>query len=578
MTFLLYLNTLQNEFTNWDDLTLVVENERIKEISWKNFLDILSGPTGKDYLPLKELTYVLDYALWGLNPFGYHLINIFFYALTVVAVYLLLNHMGRDGFAAFVGTALFASHPLHVESVAWISGRKDVLSGAFFFLSTYLYLKASPYNKNPKYGFYFFSLISFLFALASKPTIVILPLCLILVDLCSLKDIQFIKRFKFHVPFWVLTFFSVFITIQVGLSSQTIKSTNLQKWLLDIILLPSLYVDYFRMLFLPTNLSSLYPFPSHGMLGYPIYEISSFVIIISLIIVALKSFFKERVFFIFFAWFIIALIPTSGFIPLSINKADRYLFISTFALPLLLTFILKLKRKRISGEAEKNVGSKISFTALLLIIIFFSILTINRNSVWKNSLTLWMDATEKYPRLAATHNNLGNVYKEMGNIDKAISEYKITTKLDPTHSKAHFNLGLINQERGLVTEAIRKYKEAIKYNHKLPMAHNNLGNIYRERGKVDEAIAEYEKAIEIDSNYIYPYVNLAGVYFERDLYEKSLKVLQMALAKGEDSERIHYLLGLVYEKIGLKDEAFREYEKGLPEDSDNLMNNRGGRN
>ncbi|OGL48061.1 MAG: hypothetical protein A3C43_02530 [Candidatus Schekmanbacteria bacterium RIFCSPHIGHO2_02_FULL_38_11] len=132
VTFLIYANSLQNDFTNWDDQELIINNARIKSLSAKNIFDIFTSPTGADYLPFKEISYAIDYRIWKLNPFGYRLANMVLYAGNVILVYLIINFLFKDSVAALIASICFSAHPVHIESVAWLSARKDVLSGVFF--------------------------------------------------------------------------------------------------------------------------------------------------------------------------------------------------------------------------------------------------------------------------------------------------------------------------------------------------------------------------------------------------------------------------------------------------------------
>lgn len=611
LTFLLYINSFQNNFTNWDDQELIINNPKIKSLSAENILDIFTSSTGADYLPLKEISYALDYRIWKLNPFGYHLSNMILYAGNIVVVYLIISLLFEDSAIAFLASAYFAIHPVHVESVTWLSGRKDVLSGVFFFLSFYLYLKYSSGKR--KLIPYILSVISFLFACFSKPVAVVLPLGIFLYEITFKKDKKNIFRiFSQCIPFVFISIFISYLTIRFGIKYDTVKSYsgfNLPKILISF---NSVLFRYLKKIIFPINLCALYESDRKTELSALMFIILSVLLVLTVLFL-LRLYQKRKKMFFCLAWFPLTLLPVSGIVPLSIEKADRYLFIPLFGVSMLVSFLFKeivliFQNKKspltltlspegrggcgeISPIGEKSdcsstlsfhgkkggtqlpplllgrglssvtssplwerieVRGKWTMLGVILFIIFavfLSILTIERNTVWKDSFTLWSDVIKKSPRIASAHNNLGNVFKENNQADKAIEEYKKAVEIDPENAKAHFNLASLYQEQGKINDAVFHYKETIRIKPDLEEVYNNLGNIFMNEGRFEEALKAYKESIKILPGYFLANLNLGVVYYKTGQLLQSIKYFEKALSLNPKSSDAWYFAGVAYEAL-----------------------------
>ncbi len=597
LTFLLYLNSFQNSFTNWDDQELIINNPKIKSLNAENILDIFTSPTGADYLPLKEISYALDYRIWKLNPFGYHLANVILYAGNIVVVYLIINLLFENSVVALLASSYFAIHPVHVESVTWLSGRKDVLCGFFFFLAFYLYLKYSSGKRNLTP--YLFSVISFFFACFSKPVAVVLPLGIFLYEITFKKEEKnILRKFTRCIPYFLISIFISYLTIRIGIKYTTVKSYsgfNIFKILFSFI---NVLFSYLKKIIFPVNLCALYGSDRKTEMSVFSFIILS-VLLVLMVLFLFKLYRRRKEIFFCLAWFPLMLLPVSGIVPLSIEKADRYLFIPLFGVSILVgilfTCLLNPSGENIAenktdrlprslwslamtkGDSKSDksllspgdwgdfyhlnyiLGQHVMNCFCILVALFLSVLTIERNAVWKDSFTLWSDVIKKSPQIASAHNNLGNVFKETNQIDEAMEEYKKAVRIDPENAKAHFNLASLYQEQGNMNDAVLHYREAIRIKPDLEEAYNNLGNILVKEGRFEEALKEYKKAIKISPDYFPANLNLGVIYYKTGQLPESIRYFEKALSLNPKSSDSWYFAGIAYEKEGLKDKAFRAF-------------------
>ena len=614
---IIYFNTLQNDFTNWDDDTLILYNYRIQDLNLEKFEKILTTPTATDYLPLKELSYALDYYFWKLDPFGFHLSNLILFVLNCLLVYLIFDFIFKDKFISFLGAIVFTVHPIHVESVAWLSGRKDLLSGLFFFLSFYFYLK----NRN------LFALPSFILALLSKPTVIILPLLLVLYELTlNGAERNWKKIFLRVFPFFLIAAVSGFITLRVGFEKGVVKTHIGETFLENLMLMSGVFFDYIKLVFLPINLCAHYTIPINIAPNAVKFLFLFFLLL--LILSMRKTGFDSQTKF-FLIWPVITILPISYIIPISILKADRYLYLPsiTFA-----AFAAILFHKLY------NRSSKLKPLVIIIpLLLLFSILTVERNKIWKNSITLMEDTVKKSPGFfiaynnlgiaysnaklynkafnsyrkaleinpyfAKAHANIGTLYATVGNYQKGLVEIKAALKLDPFISDVQFNLGLLYYKIGLLDEAIIHYEKASRLapeherfrralikakqekeqiikeianpekakmiKMKISDSYNNLGIMEFTENMIGEAEIAFKKALLFNPENKMAKLNLANIYFLNKEYDKSITEYENVIKSNPKIYKAYWNLGLIYKAKGDKVMAFKTFKKILEAEPDN---------
>ena len=583
----LYLNSLGNQFTNWDD-SMIYANPQIRGLGWKNIAELFALRDGATYQPIRVLSYAIDYHFWNLNPLGYHITNIFFYILTCILVCLTIFHLsmhlrervssGSHERVATWGALLFAAHPVHVEAVTWLAARKEVLQGFFFFLAFYIYLKGREREDSKRIIFLGVVLLSILFAILSKPSAVVFPAVLLVYEIARKRTgwIDVVKKHRLFFTLSVLTsLFFAFILIKAMSDAGGVKLYRGGSFFNN--LLVSFYVFFYniKLLILTINYSAAYTI----RVPYPLINLQTFLVVGAFFLLAglsVWSLKKTKVFFFSFFFFLVTLLPYLNIIPISTVLADRYLFIASFSYCFLLGIGFdKLYTVR-SERYSDGFFKLLSVTLLLLLLSGYSFMTIHQNKIWENSYTLWSDAVEKYPQSNTANALMGVVYMDLGMDERAAEYLERAVKILPIDYESRNNLGIVygrlNQpEKALkeLTTAIslkpeddnikinlsvfyqrqREYKkseEILKHLiSKHPMGASlyfRLGLLYKDMGRCEAAISELIRATELAPHVINPYEELGNIYVSRMkdakkgkyYYQKGIEMAPKAKRMAED--------------------------------------------
>ena len=597
---LIYLNSLHNQFV-FDDIPLILKNPSIRDFK-KILLFFTSGIDRIPYRPLRWISYAIDYQFSALNPLGYHISNITFHALTSILIYLTISALVENSRIALFAALLFAVHPVHTDSVAYISGRRDILSSLFYILGFYLFLE---YRKKERLKFLILSFVAYLLAISSKEMAVTLPALFLFYDLIhNLSDKgSFINRlsaalkktFSSHKIFYLLFLVMaiLFTCYKVLLKSPSNKEGlyggNLYIHFLTV---SKILVYYIRLLFFPINLIADYSFNSFP-LSQSLFEPETLLSLMALCTIAflsLKLFSRNKIMAFSLIWFFITLLPVCHIFPHHELLAEHYLYLPSFGFVLLIAIVFEL----LVTSTKWRHCIYISFTLLILLL---SIRTFYRNYDWKNGFTLWSKTVKTVPNCVRALNNLGIEYFNRKDFKQAIALYQKAIKIQPVYEKAYYNLGNVYRTQQqfklalemyqkaaqlnskniryhnnlgnayamqrLYDQAIKEYKLVLKLKPRYAQAHNNLGNVYRSLGKTNLAIACYQKAIKIKPGYVDAYRNLANAYGDLKQYEKSVIILKKALIiKPSHIPTVNNLVS-VYAKIKQYDKAIETYEYAI---------------
>jgi tetratricopeptide (TPR) repeat protein len=521
-----FFPSLKNDFINWDDQQYVTENKMITEWSWRNIETIFDRTYMGHYHPLTLLSYSLEYRFFKLNPFAYHLTNLILHLLNGLLVFWLILMLKGGVLTSLVVSLLFAIHPLHVESVAWISERKDVLYSFFFLGSLVVYL---TYLKTRGRRYYFLSLFLFLLSLLSKSMAVTLPLVLFLCD--TLLDRKFDRKCLIEkIPFLAIAFIFGIIAIFAQGSPETmsqnpsspfpknifIMSEVLTIYFSKLLLMSEVLTSYFPKLILPIKLSCLYPFIKEigGVWSY-VYLTTIIGFLIAGILLGRYN--KKITFGTLF--FFITILPV---LPVKI-MADRYIYIPSIGIFFIAAegFYWLYRSKLEPIKIVKPI------LAILLIGILgtYSFLTWERCQVWKDSMSLWNDVLKNYPSLQIAYNNRGEAYLRRGDYDRAISDYNQALSIHPGYETAYYlyeNRGTAYLLKGDYERAIADYDQALRIKPNYAMAYHNRGTAYLNKGDFEGAISDFNKALGIDPGY-------AETYFYKAIACEKIGHLQEAL-------------------------------------------------
>jgi tetratricopeptide (TPR) repeat protein len=617
-----YLNTLSNEFV-YDDKEQVLENPWIKNIRYIPtifFSDVwaFKGEVITNYYrPLMHIILMIDYYLFGLNPWGYHLINIIFHAGVSALVFLIasmiLNYLPRreenkgEGkryylspntynlLPAFIATLLFATHPIHTEVVAWISGIPELSFTLFYLLSFYFYIKAyGEYGKH-----FMLSILFFFLSTLCKETALTLPMLLLVHDYSFKKDLTlkllpntFNLLLKRYLPYLIVAgIYFILRAYTIGAFAPLKRHPELSNYQNIINVFP-LFVQYLEKLILPINLNVYHVLhPISSMLE--LKGIAS--ILLTLAFIFAVYFFKKinRVIFFSLLWIAIPLLPVL-YIPVlgEASFAERYLYLPSIGFVILLAMLVaKTLEFRVFGQTALYY---VITSILIMITAFYSAQTIKRNFTWKDNYTLWSNTVTKSPDGAEPHNNLGKAsydrgfidkamehfqiavglkpdyaeaYNNLGNIyydkrfiDKALEYFQFATRLKPNYAHAYYNIGTVYYDKGLIVTAIEQYQIAIRLKPYFPEAHYNLGIAYDDSGSLDKAAEHYQIAVKLKPYYPEARNNLGIIYARQGQMDKAIKEFSIAIQLNPYDAEAHYNLANSFYKNGQINESIKEFQ------------------
>ncbi|MFH0877629.1 MAG: tetratricopeptide repeat protein [Candidatus Omnitrophota bacterium] len=567
-TFVSFFPTLGADFVNWDDYVYVVENPAIRHASLPNLKTIFSSFYFGNYQPLVLLTYLCDYAVFKLNPWGYHLVNLCLHLFNCALVFVLIGAVSGSIFVAFLTALLFGLHPLHVESVAWVSERKDVLYAFFYLAAMICYWKYLIRRPGRKY--YAAAVFLFLCSLLSKSMAITLPVVLWLLDLTRSRRVNrwfFIDK----IPFFFLSSVFGFLT----LASQVARPLAVQEVLsnLKIALSTTNYsvLFYLKKIVMPVKLSALYPY--YGSEGFSQFFISSLLLLFAFVL-AIKYFKSVRRVLIFgIGFFLVTLFPVLQWVPFGeAIVADRYVYVSSlglFAIAAELLFLfwrtpgrlLRSRRLAVVMLATAAAGS-------------LAFLTWQRCGVWKDSIALWSDVLDKYPDSTTAYANRGAAYFKQGQYEKAQSDFQ---HMDGSHALYYrrdtaqarllylFHLSNSLNAQGRYEEAARILEEAVKENPKEGYRYyTNLAIAYALKGQTEEAEKLLEELLKNNVvNKAGPYYNLGLIsYYSGDLGKAETYFRQSAEIHPGQGEAYYSLARVFHDRQQLP-QAIAQYKKAL---------------
>ena len=511
-TFCIYSQVQHHEFINFDDDLYITNNLNVQSgltsesVKWA-FTTFTTG----NWFPVNWLSHMLDYQLYGSHPKGHYLTNLFLHIASALILFIVLLRMtGALWQCAFVA-AIFAFHPLNVESVAWIAERKNVLSTLFWLLTMWAYIH---YAEKPTIKRYVLVFLFLTLGLMSKPMLVTLPFVFLLLDYWPLrrfklgqerdrnivlekntaKELDFFGLVLEKIPLFLLSIGSSIITVylqNIGGALRSIDMLSLQTRLINAMVS---YVEYLGKMVWPSGLSILYPHPGNAL---PLWQgILCGMVLVGITIISIRLIRKAPYIAVGWFWYLGTLVPVIGIVQVGGQAmADRFTYIPLIGMFIIIAWgVPELISKWRYKEKALSVSAGIIILALL-------ITTWRQVSYWENSITIFKHATrvtdKKYPNFSLAYNNLGIALYAKGKNQEAISHYKMAIKTKPAQAKAYYNLGIaLNAERKN-EEAISWYKKAIRLNPYFTNAHYNLGIILLQKGALKEAVHHFRKTVRL---------------------------------------------------------------------------------
>ena len=488
LSWLVFGQTLWHDFVNYDDPRYVYENTNITEgLSISGIVWAFTHIHSMNWHPLTTISHMLDCQLYGLKAGWHHCTNVLLHSIAVMLLFVgLLQMTGAFWRSAFVA-AVFAIHPLRVESVAWIAERKDVLSGVFFMLTLLAYLY---YVRLPRTGRYLMVVFVFACGLMSKPMLVTLPFVLLLLDYWPLDRIkgQVSKRVLEKIPLIALSAVSSIATLvaQKGAVGYTEELPVLERFNNAVLS----YVLYIWQMLSPVNLAVFYPHPENRL---PLWQISSsFLLLICVTAVAIALRKKRPYLITGWLWYLGTLVPVIGLVQVGWQgRADRYTYLPQIGLYIAVTWALT--DLTTSWRQQRTILS----AAALLTIGLLSWGAWVQTSYWRDSETLFKHALAVTTNNDVAENNLGIVFLQKGQLDEAISLLKSAVDLRPDNSPAHENLAKALLQKGQVADALVHYRKLLELQPDNMEVHNIVGTVLVQQGQIREGVEEWQKVLEI---------------------------------------------------------------------------------
>ncbi len=567
IAFLVYYTALYNGFVH-DDEFQVVQNHWIRDI--KYIPEIFSESVWKFrgiehtsyYRPLLHIIYMANYLVFGLRPWGFHLVNVLFHVSVSILVFIIASKLLSEFqlsssksylSVSFMAAALFATHPIHTEAVTWVAGLPDLSFTFFYLLSFYLYTRS---REVCGIG-YIFSVASFFLATLCKEPALTLPLVLIAYDYAFRKtEDRPLERLKRYVPFFVAggVYFILRLHALEGFAPHK-QHMELSTYQLVINVFP-LFAQYLGKILLPVNLNAfqvMHPVPSI----LDIKCIMALVVTIGFFILTFINLKKNKAAF-FSLLFVIPLLPVLYIPALGENAfTERYLYLPSVGFVVLAALFIEWIKVKISKGV---IGITIIFAAIVGLYAFG---TIDRNTVWRDNYTLFSDTVRKSPDGAMPRNNLGCALQTRGQIDEAIEQYQIALKLKPDYAEANNNLGNAFYKKGWINKAMEQYQTTLITNPNFMRSHINIGIIYDEKGLLDDAIDQYQIALRLNPNSVDAHYSLGNAFFKKNWKNQAIEQYQIALKLNPDYYEVHYKLGMAFEGEGLIDEAIEQFQIAL---------------
>jgi Flp pilus assembly protein TadD len=547
-------------FVNFDDPQYVSENPFISDgltlrgIAWA----FTTGYAG-NWHPLTWISHMLDVQVFGLSAGAHHVMNVVLHTASALLLFLLLyritSAIGRSWFVA----ALFAVHPLHVESVAWIAERKDVLSALFWMLTIWAYVR---YVHRPAVAPY--SLVGVLFALGlmAKPMLVTLPVTLLLLDVWPLRRTNTRRLIREKVPLFTLAIASSVVTFMVQQQAGAVKelaSLPVSRRVANALVA---YVSYTGKTLWPTNLAAIYPYPD-SIAGWQVAAAIAALAIVTWLAVRVRR--DHPYVLIGWLWYLVTLIPVIGLIQVGSQPiADRYTYVPLIGLFIIVAWGVP------EILARRRVTTTVLATAAVVVVAACVVAARAQVDHWRSSVALWQHAVSVTTDNYRAQGNLGHALAAEGRRDEAIQHYSEAVRIRPSYAEAHNNLGLALARQGRIEEAIPHYAEALRLLPDYFEAHSNLGAALAGTGRYTDAINHFSIAARLQPEHPQAQENLVRAHYEfgralaeRGDIDQAIQQFLEALRLDPTNADVHYDLGVMFVRKGDLRAAINRFEEAL---------------
>ena len=539
-----YLQVINFDFVGYDDELYVTENRHVQSgLAVKSFIWAFTTFDASNWHPLTWISHMLDCELYGLNPMGHHWTSLQIHIANTLLLFFILKYMtGALWRSAFVA-ALFALHPLHVESVAWVAERKDVLSTFFGMLALLAYCR---YAKQPSLAGYLLIILFLSMGLMAKPMLVTFPFLLLLLDFWPLGRFRFatVSRLVLEkLPLFIPVIISSCLTFMAQQSSGAVKP--LESFSLTVRIANAFisYVSYAVKAIWPHNLTVFYPHPGNSL---PLWKVFGAILIVGIAsFLAIRSFKKYPYIAVGLFWYLGMLVPVIGLVQVGPQAmADRYTYIPMTGLFIIISW-------GFSDFSTKWHYRKIVLS--LFSVIILSALTVStffQLGYWRDSVALFERAVSITENNCLAHNNLGAALLEKGKPDEAVLHLKEALRIEPGYRATLYNLGVALSDQGKLDEAVLHYNYVLKLNPKDAVIHNNLAYTLSAYGKLDEAVLHLKQAIKINPEYAKAHYQLGNILINQKKIKEAVFHFAEAIRISPDYVEGYNQIGLILAEQG----------------------------
>lgn len=564
---IVYAQSMTYQFVTYDDYDLVSRNEEFLQ-PFSNIVTAFAThaftthrSSDVYYRPLLLVSFILDYHVWGLNPLGFHLMNVLLHCLNAILVFVLCSLIFQNDLLALAAALLFALHPVQVQAVAWVSGRNDLLLGFFIILMITSYIAYRKRDGSHKY-YLVITIISFTLALFTKEPAAFFFLLIPLYDLClgsprpSLRHL--LSRIKSPAYFLPLLILAGYFVIRLRVFGTLIGTERLygQNPMIErFIQVPAIVSEFSSFILFPIHLSITHPLSQLVWMRQP-WESCSFVILSAIVIAALWSWKKDRTLCFGLSWFIVGLLPTLNIIPVAVPILEHRLYA---AIPGIGIIVVRTSQLLMTSNFRK----KIVWGSLIIIIVGCAVISSFRLPVWRGSDTLWSDAIEKEPTDSHPYFDLAGYYFELKDFDRTIDLLHVYLGLEPNDLFAYSKLREAYFLSGRYSESAGICRKMIELDPTNPGRYVAAGLLYTRLNYLDSALELFHQGLQVDSNSYTLHYNVALLYARLKDTIRAERHLLRSVELNPKSAEPYFALGTIYYQRNDDERAIRAIEEGV---------------
>ena len=555
ITLVLYNPVNRHPFVNYDDDRYVTENVHILQgLTADTFTWALTSTDQANWHPLTWMSHALDVSLFRLNPAGHHFTSILIHATNAILLYLLLMWAtGRLGPSLFVA-ALFAIHPINVESVAWIAERKNVLSTTFFFLALWAY---GWYAQKPGWKRYLAVFVLFAAGLASKPMVITLPFVLLLLDYWPLKRVVPWSRLAIEkLPLFALSAASAMITMKAQQASGAVRSTDEFSFGIRLANATYAYAMYLWKMIWPAKLAPLYPHPGNTLAAWQVTLAAATLIVITAIVWRFRA---KKYLLVGWFWFLGTLVPVIGLVQVGqAAMADRYAYIPLIGIFVMIAFAID------EWASSKQLAFWPAFAAAIALLAL-GVVTHRQIGYWQTSYDLWSHTLAVTTNNFIAEDNLAGALILQDKVEEAYPHFQAAAHINPKDPMSHSNLGAYYETHNRLSEAITQYEAAVSLTSDpglLAQTYANLGSTYRALGDDDQAKKNFDESLRLNSNQFNAWLGLGLLAQKQGKLGEAITDLSRSV-ELQPTAQAYLELGRMLTQTGHIPEAIDAYQQAL---------------